>query len=122
MNRGDKMNLAEAKAVIDHIIDNLYAYQDPTKIPILITLSERSIGGRASSGVDNMVMGFDWESNQFRIQPSKSLVAKGHNFEDEKEKLFTEYNNRKYYICPRCEHIIAKGDKFCRGCGQKLKI
>lgn len=116
----DSMHLKQLKILVDSAIDNLY-FEKPENIPVLITLSENSIGARAASTVKYAGLGFDWENNQFRIEPEKPLVTKGNNLSDVKGILCKEYNGRKLYFCPRCQSKITKNDYYCRYCGQKLK-
>ncbi len=115
------MNLEELKHDVDFAISQLHEYENPKDIEVLITLSEWSAGARASSEVSCAGIGSDWEHGQFRIEPVKNLVRKGHNFQDEKDIICLEYNGRKYYKCPRCKGKITKRDKYCRHCGQTLK-
>lgn len=115
------MDLKELKAIVDFTIEHLQSHQNPEEIQVLITLSESSIGARAASGVKFAGLGFDWEHNQFRLEPIKKLVAKGNNLTDVKEVWCKEYDGRKFYFCPRCQEKIAKNDMYCRYCSQKLK-
>ena len=115
------MNLEELKENIDSTIRHLNDYENPKNIMVLISLKENSMGGRASSGVSCVGMGFDWEHGQFRIEPTKSLVSMGNAITDIKSVICKEYDGRKYYKCPRCESKISKNDNYCRECGQKLK-
>ena len=115
------MNLEELKKIIDHTIENLIRYDKPNEIPVLITLSESSIGPRASSEIKQAGLGFDWESGEFRIQPSQALVNKGNKLTDPKSVECRSYEGRNYYFCPKCEQQINKNDIYCRYCSQKLK-
>ena len=115
------MNLEELKENIDSTIRHLNDYENPKNIMVLISLEESSMGGRASSGVNCVGMGFDWENGQFRIEPTKSLVNKGNAITDIKKVTCWEYNGRKYYKCPRCESKVTKDDNYCKFCSQKLK-
>lgn len=115
------MNLDELKTTVDYTINDLSNKEDAKNIPVLITLSEGSIGARASSTINDVNMGFDWEHGQFRIEPSRKLVRKGNALTDVKEIIQREFEGRKYYVCPRCESKISKSDNYCRYCGQKLK-
>ena len=114
------MNLEELKASIDSEIENLQG-NELKDISVLITLTENSMGARASSEIQSINMGFDWEHGQLRIHPSKCLVKKGNSSKDIKNAICREYDGRKYYICPRCETKVSKHDNYCRGCCQKLK-
>lgn len=66
-------------------------------------------------------MGFDWESGQLRIHPSAELVRKGNTLNDIKEVKCESIDGKNVYWCPRCQNKIAKDDRYCRYCGQKLK-
>lgn len=116
------MNLAELKDHIDFTINNLHSLDKPEDIPVLITLSESSVGARASTKVIHVGMGMDWESGQFRIYPESELVRKGKALTD--AKLVIEHlplgGGRKIYICQSCGCYVGKEDRFCKHCSQKL--
>jgi hypothetical protein len=114
------MNLKELKMIVDSTIENL-RFEKPENVQVLITLSEMSMGPRASIAVRTAYLGFDWEHNQFRIEPVKALVTKGNNLTDTKSAIFWQSKGRKYYFCPSCHQNVAKNDYYCRHCGQKLK-
>ena len=44
--------------------------------PVKITLAEESCGPRAWSLVSSAMLGFDWETGDFRIEPMQPLVKK----------------------------------------------
>jgi len=115
------MNLKELKTVVDSEINNLHSYEKPEDIPVLVTLSETSIGSRAASGIKYAGMGFDWEQGQFRLEPVMKLVRKGNTLNDAKLIKCEQYDGRNYYFCPRCDQKISKDDKYCRHCSQMLK-
>lgn len=114
------MNLDELKFVVDHTIEHLHHGMQSKDIPVLITLSENSMGARSSSNVKYAGLGFDWEHGQFRIEPEKSLVRKGNSLTDPKCTVRRQYDGRNYYFCPRCSSKISKNDCYCRFCSQKL--
>lgn len=60
------MNLLELKENVDFAIEQLHSYEKPKDIQVLITLSERSIGARASTRVIYAGLGIDWKHGQFR--------------------------------------------------------
>lgn len=107
--------------IVDFSIKNLHISQNSEEIPILITLSENSIGPRASCEIKSAGLGFDWEHNQFRIQPTDELVHKENRYLDVKPVKCKQYDGRKYYVCSICQQKISKNDRYCRYCGQKLK-
>ena len=117
------MNLKELKDNVDFTINNLNNYKKPEDISVLITLSETSVGARASSGIKYVGMGFDWEYGQFRIHPEKALVRQGKALNDIKPVYeHTPLNGgRKSYICNTCGRIVSKDDRYCKHCGQRLR-
>lgn len=115
------MNLLELQQNIEFTIKYLNKWDEAKDIAVLITLSESSIGARASEKVKYAGVGIDWEHGQFRIEPEKPLVHKGNSLQDVKNVVCRPYDGRNYYFCPRCENKISKNDKFCRECGQKLR-
>ena len=66
------MTLAELKKIVDAYYEGKYV--NPDEVNVIITLEEMSMGPRAGTGVESIFMGFDWESNQLRIQPKEKLV------------------------------------------------
>ena len=115
------MNLKELKSIIDQRMERLPSYQNPEEIQVRITLSEPSMGARASTEVKGIGLGIDWEAGQLRIEPKGALVKKGNSLNDVKSAVRKEYEGRNYYLCPRCQQKISKTDLYCRHCGQKLK-
>jgi hypothetical protein len=81
------MNLEELKRYIDYDIEHLNNIK-PKDIPVLINLSENSVGARASVGVQFVGIGFDWEHGQFRIQPNVELVKKGNSLADIRKVVY----------------------------------
>jgi hypothetical protein len=120
MGRRKIMNLEELKSNIDFTIERL-RHVDAKDVPVLITLSENSVGARSSTKVKYVEMGFDFEHNQLRIEPEVNLVKMGNSLKDIKPVICEEFEGRKYYFCPRCGQKIAKDDYYCRYCGQKLR-
>ena len=114
------MNLSELKTIIDSTVNNLRDYQDSKSIPVLITLSDKSIGARSSSRVDFAGMGFDWEHGQFRLEPSKRLGIMGYKSKDVMPYVCELHQGKNYYFCAYCESRVAKNDKFCKHCGQRM--
>ena len=93
---------------------------------VLITLANRSIGGRASTAVQNVVTGFDWEHGQIRIEPEEKLYREGRTKSNPLKTINIKciYDNcvaiKRH--CPRCESSIRKDDCYCSKCGQKVVV
>lgn len=115
------MKLSELKATVDFTIECLRDYESPDDIEVLITLSDNSVGARASSTVRYAGMGIDFEHGQFRIAPGKRLVTMGNGLQDIKPAGYKVYEGRKYYYCQRCGNKVSKDDFYCRSCSQKLR-
>jgi len=115
------MNLQELYDIAKSEIANLHDYEDPRDITVLINLAERSVPSIAASGVKSIVMGFDWEAGQLRIEPECLLVKLGNNLNDEKLIKKLKSDGKISHWCPRCEHKISCEDHYCRHCGQKLR-
>lgn len=92
---------------------------------VLITLSESSVGARASAPINSVYAGFDWEHGQVRVEPKDSLISKLKDRDKQLDARIIEYNNlgRKHIIrkCPICENHLKKDDKYCSRCGQAIK-
>lgn len=67
------MNLEELKARIDLMYE---LSKNPKECIVYITTSEPSIGSEAKCGVKNIniLLGFDKENLQVRIEPEKKLI------------------------------------------------
>lgn len=115
------MNLQQLKVTVDRTIELLQTHQNAEDIPILITLSNNSVGARGSCETKYVGMGFDWEYGQFRIEPLVRLVKMGDSLIDVKKPIQKEFMEKKYYTCARCEGKVAKDDRFCKHCGQRLR-
>lgn len=113
------MLLKELKKQVDFLME--HGHQND---PVLITLSDPSVGGRANSGVLNILSGFDWEHGQIRLEPEKRLLS----FEKDRDlalpaihKVY-DLNGRKrnLFKCPKCENHLQKTFHYCPKCGQKI--
>lgn len=89
---------------------------------LLVTTSDKSIGGRASVKIKGIYQGFDWEQGQIRIETDEQIVKKYNDRDVEKDKwYFTErITNKKYSVCSACHYRVGKKDNYCKHCGQKL--
>lgn len=83
---------------------------------VLITLHENSIGSRASCNIIGGYLGFDWETNQFRIEPEIFLVKNTLTRDIPRNKI----KWRGVIYCPQCETKITLSNKYCQKCGQAL--
>ena len=112
------MTLTELKKTVDSYCEEKYV--NPDEVNVIITLEEMSIGPRAGTGIENIFMGFDWEQNQFRIQPKEKLVR--YNKDRDVSKDICHY--RDTYYCPTCQHPLKKtevrNNNYCPFCGQRI--
>lgn len=68
------MNLAELKKRVDLTIQQIERNGNSIEsIPVYVTTSDDSLGGRAKIGVIWAGMGFDWEHGEFRIDTSEKI-------------------------------------------------
>lgn len=114
------MTLTELKKIVDSYCEDEYV--NPDEVNVIITLEEMSIGPRAGTGIENIFLGFDWESNQLRIQPKEKLVR--YKKQRDIPKRIIYYKAQGTYCCTTCQHPMkkteAKNNKYCPYCGQKL--
>lgn len=83
---------------------------------VLITLKDPSVGARANVGIDYAGMGFDHEAGQFRLEPDEHLYK---SLRMDEPAGVSKLEN--FYICNKCLRKVAKDDRYCRHCGQKLR-
>lgn len=119
INDKKPMNLVEFRDSINH---SCSIHKNPEEVTVCITLSDRSIGPRANTGVRAVNLGFDWEANQFRVEPLDQIVRLGRSKEDEQQclKSFDKIMNKTFFHCPRCEKIIRGKVRYCSSCGQRI--
>lgn len=89
---------------------------------LLVTTSDKSIGGRASVKIKGIYQGFDWEQGEIRIETDEQIIKKYNDRDVEKDKwYFTErITNKKYSVCSVCHYRVGKNDSYCKHCGQKI--
>lgn len=114
------MKLSELKSLIDaHIKEDCTGNE-----PVLITLSNPSVGGRAFTEIKYAGLGIDWEHGQFRIQPKDKLRKEGRTLDDPQKMVVHRYiyNKRNLYSynCPNCGEKISKTANYCSRCGQRV--
>ena len=87
---------------------------------IVITLDEPSIGSRAFTSIIMAHMGFDWENNQFRIEPKEPIAR--NKFSRDTPRDIRKW--RDGYFCPKCDGSLMKKEvkesRYCRRCGQRF--
>lgn len=117
------LNLRELKEYVEF----LYEHGCTGEEPVLITLSQNSVGSRASTGITHITEGFDWESGQIRIEPEEKLLKKEKDRDNAMPVRVKEYdlhykNGKKTIIrsCPICENHLKKDDRYCSRCGQRV--
>jgi hypothetical protein len=112
------MELQRLKQLIDKTME---VDENNKYLSVVVTLSEPSIGSRSMVGVKQANAGFDWEKGQFRLEPDENIVKYGNSKENIIKPREKEYNNRKYLSCKICNAKVAKDDRYCKRCGQKIK-
>ena len=109
-----ELTVKDLKDIIDRTNENdLYAL-------IVITLDEPSIGSRAFTSIIMAHMGFDWENNQFRIEPKEPIAR--NKFSRDTPRDIRKW--RDGYFCPKCDGSLMKKEvkesRYCRRCGQRF--
>jgi len=112
--------LSELKKQVDFLCDNGHGDN-----PVLVTLSEASIGSRAATGITGIHSGIDWERGQVRISTEKKIISYGKDRDEVIEPRREDYNigsrTRHLFICSKCENQLRKDDNYCSHCGQRVK-
>lgn len=94
--------------------------------PIMITTADRSIGGRAFVYATWIREGFDWESDQIRIDTDEKVLKYKNGRDAAKSPVIRKYEQagKKFVVrkCPACENKIGKEDRYCKYCGQKINV
>lgn len=114
------MVLLELKRQVDFLCDNGHGDN-----PVLVTLSESSVGSRAATGITGIHSGFDWESGQVRISIEKKIISyekdRDNAIEPRKEDYDIRIRVRHLLLCPKCKNQLRKDDNYCSRCGQRIK-
>lgn len=114
------MILSELKKQVDFLCDNGHGDN-----PVIVTLSESSIGSRAFTEITGINSGFDWEHGQVRISTEKKIISyekdRDNAMESRKEDYGMNSRIRHLLICPKCENQLRKDDNYCSNCGQRIK-
>ena len=87
---------------------------------VVITLSDGSVGPRACVGIKSVNPGMDFEHNQFRIEPQEKLFINILRMESPVGTIKETFGGMSFTACGRCHEKVAKYDKYCRNCGQRL--
>ena len=114
------MVLSELKKQVDFLCDTGHGGN-----PVLITLSESSIGSRAATGITGIHSGIDWEHGQVRISAEKKIISyekdRDNAIEPRKEDYDIGTRVRHLLLCPKCETHLRKDDNYCGNCGQRIR-
>lgn len=111
------MNLAQLIGAVDFAKHERY----PERVDVVITtrLPYATVGQRAYTNVASVGMGFDWERNQFRIDPQEELMCVIHNGSQKVLELDGTY------FCQKCQRMIGVRRNidmnYCYHCGQAVK-
>lgn len=110
-----------ARELYDNLTRLLKMRDIENDTPVLITLSDSSVGGRASCRVSGIYTGFDWEAGQLRIEPEEKIFKNILRMNEPIGIIREECGNVSFNACGRCHMRIAKDDRYCRHCGQRLR-
>lgn len=115
------MTLSELKRKIDFLCELGHGEKD-----VFITLSEKSVGVRASAGISGINAGIDWEARQVRISPDRKLISYDKDRDQPIQKIKWDLDmgngkTRHLLICPKCNSHLRKDDRYCSSCGQRLR-
>lgn len=115
------MTLSELKRKIDFLCE-----AEKGEKNVVIALSERSVGAKASADITGINAGVDWEAGQVRISPDRKLISydKDRDLPMQKIKWDIDMGNgktRHLLICPKCNSHLRKDDRYCSSCGQRLR-
>ena len=109
-----ELTVKDLKDIIDRTNEN------DLDARIVITLDEPSIGSRAFTSIILAHMGFDWENNQFRIEPKEPIAR--NKFSRDTPRDIRKW--RDGYFCPKCDGSLMKKEvkesRYCRRCGQRF--
>lgn len=109
-----ELTVKDLKDIIDRTNEN------DLDARIVITLDEPSIGSRAFTSIIMAHMGFDWENNQFRIEPKEPIAR--NKFSRDTPRDIKKW--RDGYFCPKCDGSLMKKEvkesRYCRRCGQRF--
>lgn len=109
-----ELTIKDLKDIIDRTNEN------DLNARVVITLDEPSIGGRAFTSIIMAHMGFDWENNQFRIEPKEPIAR--NKFSRDTPRDIRKW--RDGYFCPKCDDSLMKKEvkesRYCRRCGQRF--
>lgn len=109
-----ELTVKDLKDIIDRTNEN------DLDARIVITLDEPSIGSRAFTSIIMAHMGFDWENNQFRIEPKEPIAR--NKFSRDTPRDIRKW--RDGYFCPKCDGSLIKKEvkesRYCRRCGQRF--
>ena len=109
-----ELTVKDLKDIIDRTNEN------DLDTRIVITLDEPSIGSRAFTSIIMAHMGFDWENNQFRIEPKEPIAR--NKFSRDTPRDIRKW--RDGYFCPKCDGSLMKKEvkesRYCRRCGQRF--
>lgn len=100
------------------LIDRIYK-EKLNDFDVIIALDEISIGEIASTNVDQIYQGIDWDMNKIIIT-SENPVIKKFKDRDIPVKIKHDLSKSSKVICPICNEYVSKSDNYCKHCGQAL--
>lgn len=113
------MKLVELKEKIDRILE--LHKEDGEDLDVRIVTQDKSIGARATVGIDNISVGFDWELGKALLVTDNPIYQETNDMSRNPIAINLPGYLSTVYICPICEKRVNKKDAYCRHCGKKLK-
>lgn len=111
-----------AQELFNHLKWYLEEREIDPDTPVLITLSDSSMGGRASVGIQGLYTGMDWEKGQLRIEPQEKIFRNIKRMDTPIGITRETSGGVSFNACGKCRMKVAKDDTFCRHCGQRLRL
>lgn len=110
------MRLNRLKEIVDAYVNDGLGNR-----AVVINLDEPSIGCRASTSIQDIFQGIDWESSQIRIQTEDKICRLDISRDNPmKMNVFAHITSRKHYACPVCDEFVKRDDRWCPHCGQRI--
>ena len=124
------MNLKRMQEIINELVSEIEKKEGtptagtengPEVIPVVVVLSEPSVGKSSTAEVVCAGLGFDWDAGSFILRTKEDLVRENYGRGYAKIQK-TVYDEKPCYSCSNCCTIVSESDKFCKHCGKEFRI